>query len=101
MANLIINEYDGIAAQFQSPMQIANRLIATQVVAIGESSVASAALNAETQMVRIYAEADCSFLIGTTPVVTTSSGVPMTAKTADYFVAGGGQKIAAIARTVS
>lgn len=101
MANLIINEYDGIAAQFAAPMQIAHRLIATQVVAIGGASVASAALNAATKMIRCYAEADCSLLIDTAPVVTVANGVPLTAKTADYLFADGGQKVAVIARTVS
>jgi len=101
MANLIITGFAGIGGNFKDAIQAAGSVTETQVVAIGDSSDASNETEDGTHLVRVYAEADCSIAIGATPIATVAAGIPLTAKTWDYFVIKPGQKIAVIARTVS
>lgn len=101
MANAIINEFAGIGGNFTSAIPAASTRNATQVVAIGGASVASAATEDGTNLVRVFAEADCSVLIGADPTVTAANGIPLAAGQFDYFVITPGHKIAVISRTVS
>lgn len=101
MSNLIITGFAGIGARFASPIQAAGSVTETQVVEIGGSSAASAATEDGTNLVRVYAEADCSIAIGAAPTAAADTGIPLTAKTWDYFVITPGQKVAVIERTVS
>lgn len=80
MAVLYINEYaacalDKFGRELAAPKEPA---IATQHIAIGGSSVASAAFNAATHFVLIHTDAICSVMFsandGTTPTAVTTAG---------------------------
>lgn len=101
MANAIINEFACAGYQPGGVVQAASIHNETQSVAIGGSSVQSAATEAGTNLVRVFAEADCSILIGADPTVTAANGIPLAAGQYDYFVITPGHKIAVISRTVS
>ena len=100
MAVLFITEFagrgteaNGAATPHQAMPEKAN-----QVVAIGASSVQSAALNAKTNVVRISADSPCSVQFGVNPTATlTTMRVP--ANVVEYLSvpAGVGYKIAVIA----
>ena len=72
------------------------RLGASQDVAFGSSSAASAAFGAQTCKVRLVATADCRIRIGdgTPTAVATDTYLPALA--AEYFTVTPGQKVAAI-----
>ena len=74
--------------------------IADQTVAIGGASVASAAFNANTNLVCISTDAICSIKFGTAPVATTVV-TRLPADTVQYFSVPRGQsfKVAVIANT--
>ena len=71
--------------------------MAEQTVAIGVTSVTSAAFNAKTTMVRLHCDAICSIAISTNPTATTTNR-RLAANTTEYLAlpAGSGFKIAVI-----
>jgi hypothetical protein len=64
----------------------ASQLIASQVVAVGSAAAESAALNARTQLVRLFAEEDCSVAIGASADAETDATIALAANT--EFVIG-------------
>lgn len=74
--------------------------VAEQTVAIGAASVASAAFNAVTTMVRVCADAACSVSIGANPTATATT-MRLAPNVPEYFqvMSGQGHKIAAITNT--
>lgn len=101
MSNLIINGFAGIGGRFASPIQALGSKTETQVVPINGFSAVSDATEDGSNVLRIYAEEDCSIEIGPDPVAHPDNGIPLTAKTWDVFVITPGHKVAVIARTVS
>ncbi len=101
MANAIINEFASAGHQPSGVVQAAAIHNETQVVAIGGASAQSAATEAGTNLLRVFAEAHCSILIGADPAATAANGIPLAAGQYDYFVITPGHKIAVISRTVS
>lgn len=72
--------------------------IAEQRVAIGGTSAQSAALNAETRMVRVIADAICSVAVGPNPTATTST-MRLAADSVEYFFVNPTDKIAVISNS--
>lgn len=75
MAILYITEYAGLmpsptGGQGQVPFEPP---IAEQTVAIGATTVPSAAFNAKTRMVRLHTDAICSVSFGTAPTATATN----------------------------
>ena len=99
MPTLIITEFSDLqATRFVAAMNAAVLpALGRQAVAIGATSVASASVGATTVLVRLQADANCSFIAGATPVATSTSD-PLTAGAAEYFQVTPGLKIAVIAR---
>jgi len=98
MATLWITEFDRkpVPTDGDAVSQVARLpALTTQTVAIGASSAQSAALNNDTRIVRLYADAACHVLVGSNPTATTSS-MPIAAGAAEYFGVTPGQKIAVI-----
>ncbi len=59
--------------------------LASQVVAVGESSTPSASFSLDTRYVRLHASEDCHYAFGRAPAATTSSP-RMAAGQTEYFV---------------
>lgn len=72
--------------------------VAEQTVAIGGSSTASAAFNANTGLVRLHTDSTCSVEFGGTPTATTSTA-RLAANQTEYFAVHPGTKVAVIANT--
>lgn len=75
MATLYITEFtamgfDVIGRQTYTSMEPP---VAEQTVAIAASSAQSSTVNAETLLVRIHTDSNCSIAIGTNPTATTAS----------------------------
>ena len=98
MANLRITEYPGL---FPGQAQIvATPATAQQAVAIGAVSVASAALNSGTSIVRLHAEAICAVAVGgAAPVANATNSARLIAGQTEYFAVKPGDKIAVIQST--
>lgn len=100
MPTLYITEYGGLQATPSSPAMNAPVApsLADQAIAIGASSAQSAAMSAQTRLVRLFADAKCFVKFGTDPTVTTN--LPLEAGVAEYFQvpAGAGTKVAVITR---
>lgn len=76
--------------------------LATQTVAIGGSTTASAAFNAKTKMVAIHTDAICSIEFSATPgaaTAATTSSKRMAANTTEYFEVAPGDKVSCITNT--
>jgi hypothetical protein len=101
MPNAIINEFACAGHQPGGVVQAAAIHNATKVVEIGGTSVQSAETEPGTNLVRVYAEADCSIKTGADPTASAANGIALAAGTYDYFVITPGHKIAVISRTVS
>lgn len=93
MAVLFITEYADVrgAAAFE-PRQ------ADQTVAIGGSSVQSAAFNATTRFIRVHADVICSVDIGLSPTATAVK-TRFAAGQTEYFYVYPGHRIAVITNT--
>ena len=111
MANLDITEYANIGNVGLNIVPVAdarNGKIASQSIAIGSSSAASAAFNANTHLIRVHAEALCAVEIGgslvngltpgATPVAVAPNGRMAVGQT-EYFVVSPGDKLAVITST--
>lgn len=90
MANLWITEFDTMP---QAPL---GKLpsVAAQVVSFS-ATTQSAALNANTNFVRVIADADCHIIAGDNPSATVSN-MRLPSGAAEYFGVTPGQKIAVI-----
>lgn len=99
MAFIYISEYsdEGMDSKGRIMPCAKEPAIANQRVAVGLSSTQSAALNANTTLVRINTDTDCCVLFGTNPTATTSIK-RMTANQTEYFCVqqNSGLKIAVI-----
>lgn len=74
--------------------------VATQTVAIGAGSVASAAFNSATKMIRVHADAICSVKIGGTNPTAAATDMRMAANSPpEYFGVTAGDKLAVIQNT--
>lgn len=73
--------------------------IAVQNLAIGASSVPSAAVNGQTGVLRLSCDIACYYLVGSNPTVTTINGSYLPAGTIEFvpIAQGQSQKIAVIA----
>ena len=100
MANLYITEFGGLQADPSSAAMPCHVLpsLASQPVAIGVTSVQSAAVGAMTRSVRVLADANCFISAVTNP--TAVAQVPLVAGMPESFQVPPGQsfKIAVIAR---
>ena len=102
MANIIVTEFAGVHSQ--NGIQAATGPIASQTVAIGGSTAATAnACNAATSLLLIFAEADCNVVIAASPNASTGIIIPFAANQRDYIgiAAGSAMKVACISRTVA
>jgi len=100
MATLYITEFAqaGLDA-LNNPMPFASAPPkATQTVAITVGSVASAAFNPDTRLVRVHADAICSIEFGAAPVAAATSA-RMSAGQTEYYSVRGGMKVAVITNT--
>lgn len=100
MSTLYITEFSGLQTN-PNRGEITAAVVpplANQTVAIGGASGQSAAVNADTRLVRIVADANCHIAFGPDPVATTSM-LRMTADAPEYFQVpmGSAYKIAVIA----
>jgi hypothetical protein len=100
MATLYITEFGSANL---SPTDQANQVkvmppVAEQTVAIGAGSVASAAFNAATALVRVHTDAICSVVVGAAPVATAAK-MRLAANATEYFKVTPGHQIAVITNT--
>ena len=107
MATLYITEYSSVAMMELSggagyvPVAssvpiVQSPAVANQTVAIGGTSVPSAAFNAATKIIRVQTDTTCSIVVGgTAPVATAASG-RFPANSTEYFGTQGGDKLAVI-----
>lgn len=72
--------------------------ITTQVVAIGGTSVQSAAFNTGTNFIRVHTDAICSIAFGTNPTATADSQ-RLAANQTEYYGVRPGGKVAVITNT--
>lgn len=102
MAVLYISEYQEQVLDLAGRHVLAGKepAIAEQHVAIGASSAASAAFNANTSFVRVHTDAICSILFGTSPTAVATSK-RMAANTTEFFGVqpGASVKVAVITNT--
>lgn len=103
MAVLYVTEFANIGSTTPNaqPMPITSQPnIAEQTVAIGGSSTASSAFNANTRLVRLHTDAICSVKFGTAPTATATT-MRMAAGESLYFTVPANQlyKVAVITNT--
>lgn len=74
--------------------------VAEQTLAIGAGSVASAAFNAKTTMIRLHTDAICSIAVGANPTASATNR-RIAANTSEYIAVpqGAGFKVAVITNT--
>lgn len=99
MAKVYITEhlYPGVSLGNLLPV-VQMPPVASQTVAIGGSSVQSAAFNDSTKMICVHTDAICSVEFGASPTATTNSR-RLAANSTEYFQVTYGQKIAVITNT--
>jgi hypothetical protein len=75
--------------------------VAQQTIAIGTVSAPGSAFNANTYFVRVHTDAICCISFGTTPTVSTTTGMRMAANQTEYFAVplGASYKVAVITAT--
>lgn len=94
MATVYIREYARIGRDLNS-IDVQSGVepgLVNQTVAIGGSSVQSAAFNAQTRFVRIHTDAICSILFGTNPTAVAGSG-RMAANSTEFFAVDPGSNL--------
>jgi len=97
MATLYIAEFERPRNQW---VNIANAPpIVEQTIAIGGASVASAAFNAKTALVRIHTDAICSIKFGATAPTATATNMRLPADTIEYFSVNNNSFVAVITNT--
>jgi len=87
MAKALITE--GVAGMYGAQVM---KTAATQAVTY-TSSVASAAFNEATRLIRVIADADVYLAFGTAPTAT-ANDIRVTADTVEYFEVNAGDKVA-------
>ena len=95
--SLHIAEYS--SSSIDSPKSIPVVLmpeLATQVLAVGATSVQSAAFQGGTRMIRLFADEPCRVLVGESPTAVATS-TPLAEKGGEYFGVRPGDKLAVIA----
>lgn len=99
MATLFITEFVQFPTvqgnPIQAPMEPA---VAEQTVAIGGASVASAAFNAKTRLVRLHTDAICSVKFGSAPVASATTA-RLAAGQTEFHAVSPGDKVAVIVNT--
>jgi orotate phosphoribosyltransferase len=98
MAKLYVTEFESIFLSGGQSVAVTPPIFDQTPLAIGASSVASAAFNAKTGLVRIETDAICSLAWGATPVAT-ANNMRMNANTVEYFAVQAGAKVAVITNT--
>lgn len=100
MSDLKITEFTGISrgAEFRAPVQVPGAIVTAQAVAIGGSSAQSSAINASTTLVRVHAEAKCTFSYGANPTATATNHYALAADQEAWIAPAPGDKIAVITR---
>ena len=100
MAYLFITEFKSLRKDRSGfiPQVGALPPVADQRVAISASSGQSAALNAETRIVRLESDVICSIAVGPNPTATTST-MRLAADSPEYFFVNPTDKIAVISNT--
>lgn len=103
MAAIYITEHTA-PTMFQGGLLPVVRMppLATQKVAIGGTTTASAAFNAKTRMIAIHTDAICSIEFSATPGATTAataSSKRMAANTTEYFEVNPADKVSVITNT--
>lgn len=99
MASLYIAEFTTLGAPWGNVVQSGQTPPVTeQKLAIGVSSVQSAAFGSKTLIVRISTDAICSVAFGDNPTAT-SNNARMAANQTEYFAVVPGQKVAVITNT--
>lgn len=73
--------------------------ITHQTVSVSGTSVQSTAFNAQTVLIRLYADAAMCVQIGTTNPTATATSLPLNANQTEYFIVRPGDKLAAITCT--
>ena len=71
----------------------------TQSIAIGGSSVQSAATGLDADVVRLVATSDCNIAIGANPTASPTTSAFLPAGVVEYVEITGGQKVAVIQKT--
>jgi hypothetical protein len=104
MADVYVTEFGGVGSgvgdQYAIPAACAPK--ASNKVGISGSTTQSPVFNAETTLVRVFAEADCIVTIGVTPNAESGIQIPLAAAGEIYLVpTGAGQRLAVVGRTVS
>ena len=101
MATLYIAEYSDLAKAAPYLVQVPMEAPLTeQTVAIGGSSVQSAAFNTSTRLVRIHTNAICSIKFGTNPTASVTTARMAAGQTEYHGVPIGGTfKVAVITNT--
>ncbi len=97
MADVTISEYSHLARDAAGNVLPAGLepALAEQKVTIAGTSAQSAAFNANTTFVRVYAEGACSIAFGTNPTADTTLK-QMAAGQSEFFGVVGGHKLAVI-----
>lgn len=97
MAKLYISEYAKLGAGFGAQDNVVSEpaLVTQTPVAIGGTSVQSAAFHPKTRVVRVHTDAVCSIAFGADPEATNNS-MRLTANQTEYFSVTAGQKVAVI-----
>jgi hypothetical protein len=73
--------------------------ITMQTVAVSGTSAQSNAFNAQTVLIRLFADASMCVVVGSTNPTATSSSQPMAANQVEYFLVRPGDKVAAVTCT--
>ncbi len=98
MATLYVTEYARVAFDPNGPLAMPEEPpLASQTIAIGSGSVASAAFNVATRFVRLNTDAVCSVAFGNSPTAT-AIVARMSANQTEYHGVpqGGGYQVAVI-----
>lgn len=98
MAKLYISEYNSVGFQTGWTLPLSAALepsTADQVVDFTAGEAKSATFDPTTVLVRVWSDADCCVLFGTSPTATTSKK-PLAAKAPEYFGVRAGQKVSVI-----
>lgn len=95
MANLYIGEYRELPVN-NAPIAPARAIVEQKITSSGVSAQ-SAAFNSQTRYIRLVADGNMHYLVGSNPTATTSN-LPLVLENPEYFAVNPGDKIAVIDR---
>lgn len=97
-AKCYVKEYNSMGVATNGQPQVANEPAVTDQTAVDFSGGAaqSAAFNSATRYIRVWCDAQASFLVGTNPTATNAMS-PLSASLPEYFGVKAGQKISVVA----